>query len=63
MTQHKELVHIHFWHDKHGTITGCYEAEAREFASVAEVLALSNLMDYARWAFLECINKGLLTCP
>jgi len=30
-TDHTELVHIHFWQDKKGIITGCYEAEPRYF--------------------------------
>ena len=35
---HKEFVHVYFWHDKDNKITGCYEAEARYFESVEEVL-------------------------
>ena len=60
-TQHRELVHVHFWHDKKGTITGCYEAEARYYKSVEEALLHPKIMDYARWALFECQNRNLLT--
>jgi 8-oxo-dGTP diphosphatase len=59
-TQHRELVHIHFWHDKRGTITGCYEAEARQYNSVEEALSHPKIMDYSRWALYECQSRGLL---
>jgi 8-oxo-dGTP diphosphatase len=59
-TQHKELVHIYFWHDKQDTITGCYEAEAIAYDSVEEALTHPKIMDYARWALHECQNRGLL---
>lgn len=60
-TDHTELVHIHFWHDKKGTITGCYEAEPRHFDSVQEALKHPRIMDYTRWALQECENRGLLS--
>ncbi|HOO50003.1 MAG TPA: NUDIX hydrolase [Alphaproteobacteria bacterium] len=53
-TNHTELVHVYFWHDTHGTITGCYEAEAREYNTVEEALAHPKIMDYAAWALEEC---------
>ena len=59
-TQHKELVHVYFWHDRKNTITGCYEAEARQYHSVNEVLLHPQIMDYVRWALQEAQNKGLL---
>ena len=59
-TKHTELVHIHFWHDKGNTITGCYEAEDRRYDSVAEALSHPKLMDYARWALLTAQARGLL---
>jgi len=43
-TNHTELVHIHFWHDKKGIITGCYEAEPRYFDNAQE--ALTHPIDY-----------------
>lgn len=59
-TGHTEAVHVHFWHDKHGTITGCYEAEARSYDSIHDALAHPKIMDYARWALLECQSRGLI---
>jgi len=60
ITQHKELVHLYFWHDKEGTITGCYECEAQYFDKVTLALNHPKLMDDVRWALLECQNKKLL---
>ncbi len=59
-TNHTELVHVYFWHDKNKTVTGCYEAEAVEYHSVEDALAHLKIMDYARWALLECKSKGLI---
>ncbi len=60
-TGHTEIVHVHFWQDRHSTITGCYEAESREYSSVDEALAHPKIMDYLRWALLECRKRGLLS--
>lgn len=59
-TNHTELVHVHFWHDKNNTITGCYEAEAVRYDSIEGTLAHPKIMDYAVWALRECQNQGLL---
>ena len=49
-TNYADIVHVYFWHDQRGTITGCYEDEPIEFANVDEALQRSDVMDYARWA-------------
>lgn len=59
-TQHSELVHIHFWHDLHKRITGCYEADAIQYNTTEEALAHPQIMDYARWGLLTCRNQGLI---
>jgi len=59
-TQHTELVHLFFWHDKHNTITGCYECEAQYFDNVVEALAHPKLMEYVHWVLVECQNRELL---
>lgn len=59
-TQYSELVHIYFWHDKQGTITGCYEGEAQYFDNVKVVLGHSKAMDDVRWALGECQRRNLL---
>lgn len=59
-TNHTELVHVHFWHDKDNTITGCYEAEAVRYESIENALKHPKIMDYAAWALRECKDKGLI---
>ena len=59
-TNHTELVHVHFWHDRQGTITGCYEAEAKYFDSFEAASGHPKIMDYTRWALFECHERGLI---
>ncbi len=59
-TDHAECVHIHFWHDKNQTITGCYEAEAHYYKTVEEALQHPKIMPYAAWALQECVRLRLL---
>lgn len=49
-TKYEDIVHIYVWHDKQGTITGCYEDLPLEFSNIDQALSQSELMDYARWA-------------
>jgi 8-oxo-dGTP diphosphatase len=58
-TQHKELVHIHFWHDRHGTITGCYEGAAVRCQDVAVALSRSKVMEHLAWGLAEAKARGL----
>lgn len=44
-TGHSELVHTHFWHDKDGTITGCYEGEPLFFENMQDALNHEKIMD------------------
>ncbi len=59
-TNHTELVHVYFWHDKDNTITGCYEGEPLFFKNAAEALAEPKLMEYAKWALEQCVARGLI---
>ena len=59
-TNHTKLIHVHFWHDRQATITGCYEAEAKRFDNIDAALAHPKTMDYARWALLKCHERGLV---
>lgn len=59
-TNHTELVHVHVWHDKNDTITGCYERDFIEFATPEEAIRHDRMMPYTKWAILECLNRGLL---
>lgn len=60
-TGHTELVHVHFWHDVHDTITGCYEGEAVYYECVADALAHPKIMDYVRWALIEAQKRNLIS--
>ncbi|MFO1257822.1 MAG: NUDIX hydrolase [Gammaproteobacteria bacterium] len=59
-TNHLELIYQFFWHDKAGTITGCYECEARYYESIAEAFEHPKIMDDVRWLLEICQAKGLL---
>ena len=37
ITNYTELIYVYFWHDKNGTITGCYEGDAIYYASINDV--------------------------
>ena len=55
ISDYQDLVYEYFWHDAHGTITGCYEGEARFFDDVESVLKYSEkIMDDVQWALKEC---------
>lgn len=54
------VVHIHFWHDKNATITGCYEWEARRYNTASEALSHPKIMQYTRWTLLELKQRGLI---
>lgn len=59
-SNHTELVYTYFWHDVDGTITGCYEGEARYFGNIASILSYPKLTDGLRWLLQQCQRKGLL---
>jgi 8-oxo-dGTP diphosphatase len=59
-TGHAEAVHIHFWHDKNNTITGCYEAELITFDNADAAMSHPKIMDYATWALQECKRLQLI---
>ena len=60
ITNYTELVYHYFWHDKQGTITGCYECEAKYYDTANEVYAHPKVMDDVRWLLKSCQNRGLL---
>ena len=59
-TNYSDLVYGYFWHDRLGTITGCYEDEARYYKNCAHVLTHPKVMDDVKWQLQECQNRGLL---
>jgi len=60
ITNYSELIYHYFWHDKQGTITGCYECEPKYYDTVDEIVAHPKVMDDVRWLLRECQNRGLL---
>ncbi|RDI46993.1 NUDIX domain-containing protein [Aquicella lusitana] len=60
VTHYSKLVYVYFWHDKRGTITGCYEGEACYFDDVNTALEHAKIMDSARWLLYECKKRKLL---
>ncbi len=59
-TNYADIVHVYFWHDRDGTITGCYEDEPIEFENVGVALLNLELMDYARWALEKAKEMNLI---
>lgn len=59
-SNHDELIYVYFWHDKEGTITGCYEGEMAIFDNVNAALKKSNITDGLRWLLMECQKKNLI---
>lgn len=55
-----DLIYSYFWHDKLGTITGCYEDEAKYYENCAQVLTHPKIMDDVIWQLNECQQRGLL---
>src|SRR3972149_7881097 len=45
---YSELIYVYFWHDKQGTITGCYEGEVRYYDNIQEILTYPKIMDDTR---------------
>jgi len=60
VTKYTELVYVYFWHDRFGTITGCYEDSPLYFDDVASVIAHPKVMDYVSWLLEKCKNRGFL---
>ncbi len=49
VSNYTDIVYAYFWHDKAGTITGCYEAEPIYFTTFKDAIEHPNAMDYVRW--------------
>jgi 8-oxo-dGTP diphosphatase len=55
-----ELVYVYFWHDKQGTITGCYEGTTSSHTNCATPLLHPKVMNDVRWLLAECHRLGLV---
>jgi 8-oxo-dGTP diphosphatase len=60
-TNFQELIYAYFWHDKHGSITGCYEGRAKRYENCSATLAHPKVMDDVRWMLNQCIKLQLLS--
>jgi len=60
VTKYTGLIYTFFWHDRIGTITGCYECLPLYFDDVASALAHPKIMDDVRWLLEKCRTLGLL---
>jgi 8-oxo-dGTP diphosphatase len=60
MLNDMELVYVYFWHDKLGSITGCYEGEARYFEDSTTILTCPQITNGLRWLLAECKERGLI---
>jgi 8-oxo-dGTP diphosphatase len=59
-TNYSELVYLYFWHDKHGTITGCYEGTAKYYRNPDQAMAHPKIMEDVKWLLHLCKKKNLL---
>ncbi|ARG98452.1 NUDIX domain-containing protein [Legionella micdadei] len=59
-SNYTELIYTYFWHDKYGTITGCYEGEARFFEDSTSILSHTDITAGLRWMLAECKHRGLI---
>lgn len=59
-TNHDVLVHVYFWQDKSGSITGCYEGEAKYYNDPVIAEAHPKVMNDVLWLLHECKKRKLL---
>lgn len=52
-SNYTELVYVYFWHDKQGTITGCYEGKANYYDRNTTFIH-PNIMDDVVFLLEEC---------
>lgn len=56
-TNPHELLYVYFWHDKHNTITGCYEGKANYYRTIAEINKHPKITDEVHWMLRECKKR------
>jgi 8-oxo-dGTP diphosphatase len=57
---YNDLVHLYFWHDVEGSITGCYEGVAAYFDDMNAAMQHPKITESVRLALTECKNRHLL---
>ncbi|NNM59951.1 MAG: GNAT family N-acetyltransferase [Legionellales bacterium] len=60
VTHFTDVIYGYFWHDKHNTITGCFEGSPLYCSSAQEALKQPDLMDDVRWLLEQCQEQKLI---
>lgn len=60
ITHHTDIIFTYFWHDKGGTITGCYEGAALYFDNYDDIYKHPKVMDDVRWLLRMAKNLELI---
>lgn len=55
------LIHAYWWHDKEGSISGCYEGEPTYFNDAVEILSKDTITPDVFWIVNRCLEQGLLS--
>jgi 8-oxo-dGTP diphosphatase len=55
-----DIEYVFFWHDKFGSITGCYEGQAMYYDDAASVASHPKVMDDVRWLLREGKKRKLI---
>lgn len=59
-THASKLLYAYFWHDRRGTITGCYEGSANYYDDPDQAEQHPKVMDDVRWMIRECKRRKLI---
>ncbi len=60
ITNHTEILYVYYWHDRSGTITGCYEGSPALFNNTTSIINHPKVMDYVIWSLDKCKSLDLL---
>jgi 8-oxo-dGTP diphosphatase len=59
-TNYSSLIFAYFWHDTHGTISGCYEGKPKLFKNPFAAQSHPKVMSDVCWMLRECEKRRLL---
>lgn len=60
VTNYTELLYLYFWHDRLGSIRGCYEGSPLYFDDMESIITHPKVMDCVPWLLEQCKAHGLL---
>ena len=55
------LIHAYWWHDRAGSISGCYEGDPAFFDGAVEIFSKDNITPDVYWIVNQCLELGLLS--